>query len=126
MHGGPPKPLTPALRAHGQFQGYIDAWQLRSGLYLQADNAHDTLSIARQSPDGTRHTIRIPGPAGISDGIITTLGPRLLLWSGIGVSASDSLFWYNPATHAIRYIFPTPPKTYGIAGVVPFGIQAAR
>lgn len=126
LHGGAPKALTSALRSHGLFQGYVDAWRLRSGLYLQADNAHDTLSIVRQFPDGTRRTIHIPGPAGISDFIVTTLGPRMLLQSGVGVSPPDSLFWYNPATNAIHYVFRTPPKTYGVFGVVPFGFQAPR
>ena len=123
LRGGAPKPLTPALRSHGLFLGYIDAWRLRGGLYLQADNAHDTLSIVRQFPDGTRLTIHIPGPAGISDFIATSRGPRLLLESGVGVSPSDSLFWYNPATRAIHYVFRTPPKTYGVAGVTTFGFR---
>jgi len=124
MHGGKPKPLTPALRSHGLFLGYVDAWRLPNGLYLQADNARDTLSIVRQSPDGSRRTIRIPGSAGLSDFIETAVGPRLLIETGVGVSASDSLFWYNPATRAIRYVFRTPPKTYGVSGVATFGFRA--
>lgn len=123
MHGGRPKPLTPALRAHGLFQGYVDAWSLPSGLYLQADNSHDTLSIVRQSPSGTEHTIHIPGPAGISDFIDTALGSRLLIDTGLGVSNTSSLFWYNPSTRAIRYVFQTPPTTRGISSVVTFGSQ---
>jgi hypothetical protein len=122
VHARRPKPLTPALRSHGLFQGYIDAWRLPSGLYLQADNAHDTLSIVRQSRDGTRRTIHIPGPAGISDFIDTTFGPRLLIDTGSGVSNTSSLFWYNPATRALHYVFRTPTKIYGVFGVVPFGI----
>jgi hypothetical protein len=123
MRGGPPKPLTPALRAHGLFQGYIDAWRLPSGLYLEADNAHDTPSIVRQSPDGAEHTIHIPGPAGVSDFINTALGSRLLINSGLGVTNTSSLFWYNPATHAIHYVFQTPPQIRGVFGVVTFGSQ---
>ena len=121
LHGGAPSPLTPALRPHGLFQGYVDAWRLPSGLYLQADNAHDTLSIVRQARDGTRHTIHIPRPAGTSDLITTTLGPRMLLWSGVGISPTGSLFWYNPATRTLRYLFRTPPGTYGVAGVLTSG-----
>lgn len=123
MNGSPPKPLTPALRAHGLFQGYFDAWRLPSGLYLQADNSHDTLSIVRQSADGSERTIQIPGSAGISDGIDTALGSRLLVDTGSGVSSTSSMFWYNPATRAIHYVFRTPPKTYGVFGVVTFGSQ---
>jgi TolB protein len=123
MRGGPPRPLTPALRAHGLFQGYFDAWRLPSGLYLQADDAHDTLSIVRQSRDGAEHTIHIPGPAGVSDFIDTALGSRLLIDTGSGVSNTSSLFWYNPATRAIHYVFRTPPQIRGVYGVVTFGSQ---
>lgn len=122
VHAGAPKPLTPALRSHGLFIGYFDAWQLPSGLYLQADDAHDTLSVVHQSPYGTRRTIRIPGPAGLSDFIDTALGRRLLIDTGSGVSSTSSLFWYNPVTRAIQYVFRTPPKTRGVFGVVPFGL----
>jgi TolB protein len=121
LRGGAPKPLTPAIRARGLFLGYVDAWRLPSGLYLQADNAHDTLSIVRQSRDGSEHTINIPGPAGISDFINTALGPRLLINNGLGVSTTSSLFWYNPATRAVRYVFKTPSKILGVYNVIPYG-----
>jgi hypothetical protein len=122
---GPPVPLTPALRPHGLFQGYIDAWQLPSGLYLLADNAHDTLSIVRQYRDGTRRTVSIPGPAGVSDSILASQAGRLLLESNIGGSGGpSSLFWYNPATGSVRYILRTPPGVYGVAGAIPYRYRA--
>ena len=68
--GGSPTAPTPALRPHGLFQGYVNAWQL-DGRHLQADNAHDTLSIVRQFRDGSRRTVTVPGPAGISDWIVS-------------------------------------------------------
>jgi len=126
LHGGSPMPLTPALPNHGLFTGYVGAWRLPSGLYLLADNDRDTLSIVRQSPDGTRHAIHIPGAAGNSDYILTTLGPRLLLQSAIGPGGPSDLFWYNPATRAIRFLFRTPPGKYGVAGVVPYGYRLPR
>jgi hypothetical protein len=119
--GGAPKPLTPALRAHGLFQGYFDAWTLGRQLYLQADNAHDTLSIVRQFADGTRRTITVPGPAGVSDDIIAAYHGRLLLQSSIGPGGASSLFWFNPVTRAEQFIFRAPPRTYGVAGVLPYG-----
>jgi len=84
---GAPRPLTPALRSHGLFQGYVDAWKLGRKLYPQADNSHDTLAIVRQFPDGARRTITVPGPAGVSDAIITAYHGRLLLQSNIGVNS---------------------------------------
>jgi hypothetical protein len=123
LGGGPPTALTPPLRPHGLFQGYVNAWKLASGLYLQADNAHDTLSIVRQLPDGSRHTVTIPGPAGISDSILTSRAGWLLLQSAIGLGGPSSLFWFNPATGSVRFIFRTPPGIYGVAGAIPYGYR---
>jgi len=120
---GAPKPLTPALRPHGLFQGYVDAWKLGRKLYLQADNSHDTLSIVRQFPDGTRRAITVPGPAGVSDLIITAYHGRLLLESNVGQGGPSSLFWFNPATRSIRFIFRTPPGTFGVYLAIAYGYQ---
>lgn len=122
--GGSPTALTPALRLHGLFQGYIDAWKFASVLYLQADNAHDTLSILRQSRDGSRTTIRIHGPAANSDLILTALTGRLLLQSAIGLGCPSSLFWYNPASSSL--LFHTPSGTYDVAGAIPYGYATAE
>jgi len=120
--GGAPRPLTPALRPHGLFQGYIDAWKLGRRLYLEADDAHDTLSIVRQFRDGTRRTITVPGPAGVSDLIITAYRGRLLLQSNIGgPGGPSSLFWFNPVTRSIRFIFRAPAGAIGVAGAIAYG-----
>jgi len=123
LNGGAPVALTPALRAHGLFQGYVNAWRLAGRLYLQADNARDTLSIVRQYRNGSRHTITVPGPAGISDLILTAFAGRLLLQSNIGPGGPVSLFWFNPATRAVRFIFRTPPNTYGAVGAIAYGYR---
>jgi hypothetical protein len=119
---GAPRSLTPALRPHGLFEGYIDAWKLGRRLYLQADDAHDTLSIVRQFRGGARRTISVPGPAGVSDAIITAHRGRLLLQSNIGgPGGPSSLFWFNPATRSIRFIFRAAPGTDGVAGAIAYG-----
>lgn len=120
--GGAPVALTPALRAHGLFQGYVNAWRVAARLYLQADDTHDTLSIVRQDRDGSRHTITVPGPAGISDAILTAFAGRLLLESNIGgPGGPSSLFWFDPATRTVRFIFRAPPNTYGAVGAIAYG-----
>jgi hypothetical protein len=101
----------------------VDAWPLGGSLYLQADNTHDTLSVIRQARDGSDHLISIPGPAGNSDAILTTRAGRLLLQSAIGPGGPSSLFWYNPATRAIQYLFRTPPGLYGVAGAIPYAYR---
>ena len=118
---GAPRPLTPALRPHGLFDGYFNAWKLGTRVYLQADNAHDTLSIVRQFADGTRRTITVPGPAGLSDQIITAYRGRLLLQSNIGPGGPSSLFWFNPLTRTDQFILRAPPGTYGVADTIAYG-----
>ncbi len=122
--GGKPIALTPALRPHGLFQGYVNAWRLPTGLYLQADNAHDTLSIVRQYRDGSEHTVTVPGPARLSDWIVTTLAGRLLLESNVGPGGPSSLFWFAPATRTIHFVFRTPPTVRGVDEAIPYGYES--
>ena len=121
-----PWPLTRALRPHGLFQATSsratsNAWKLGRRLYLQADDAHDTLSIVRQYRGGARRTISVPGPAGVSNAIITAYHGRLLLQSNLGQGGPSSLFWFNPVTRSIRFIFRAPPGSYGVAGAIAYG-----
>jgi TolB protein len=122
LDGGAPVALTPALRPHGLFEGYVNAWRIARRLYLQADDAHDTLSIVRQDRDGSRHTITVPGPAGISDAILTAFAGRFLLESNMGgPGGPSSLFWFDPATRTVRFMFRAPPNTYGAVGAIAYG-----
>jgi hypothetical protein len=121
--GARPRPLTPALRPHGLFEGYVDAWPFSRRLYLQADNAHDMLSIVCQFPDGTRRTIKVPGTPGDSDAIITAYHQRLLVESSVGTGGSSSLFWFNPVTRTEQFIFRAPAGTYGVFQAIPYGYR---
>ncbi len=66
----------------------------------------------------------MPGPAGYSDSIATVFDGRLLLQSSLGVGGPSSLFWFNPVTRTVRFIFRTPAHTYGVAGVIPYGYRS--
>jgi hypothetical protein len=121
--GGAPRPLTPALPPLGHFQGYVGAWTVGTRLYLQAEDDLSNLSIVQQSRDGARQTITVPGPAGNSDAIITAHAGQLLLWSNIGPGGPSSLFWFNPMTRAVRFLFRAKQGTAGISGVVAYGYQ---
>jgi len=121
---GTPRPLTPALRPHGLFQGYFDAWKVDRRLYLEADNAHDTLSIVRQFRHGARRTISVPGPARVSPAIVTAYRGRLLLQSNVGgPGGPSSLFWFNPVTRSIRFLIRAPAGTYGVFDAIAYGYQ---
>ena len=121
IDGGKPAALTPARRPHGLFEGYVNAWRLPTGLYLQADDAHDTLSIVRQYRDGSEHAVHVPGPASVSDWIVAARAGRLLLQSNSGRVGPSSLFWFAPAAGAIHFVFQTPPAVYGVYQAIPFG-----
>jgi hypothetical protein len=124
---GAPTPLTPQRRmprpAPGAFQGYADAFRTRGTLYLQAEIFPNLQSIVRLARDGTPHTVHVPGPVGVSPYIITARNGRLLLRSDVGTNEPrpSSLFWFNPATHAIHYLIRTRPGIYGVCGVIVLG-----
>jgi hypothetical protein len=118
FNGGTPVPLTPALLPHGLFQGYFDAWQISGRVYLQAENARGTGSVVRQYRDGARRTISVPGPAGPDAGIITAYHGQLLLQSSVGPGA---LFWFNPRTRSVHFIFRPPAGAYGVGWDIPYG-----
>jgi len=65
----------------------------------------------------------VPGPAGVSDLIITAYHGRLLLESNVGPGGPGSLFWFNPATRSISFIFRAPPGTYGVYLAIAYGYQ---
>ncbi len=121
--GGAPTALTPRLRMHRRFLGYADAFRTRGTVYLQAFIFPNVRSIVRLARDGTRHTIRVPGPAGVSPQIVTARNGRLLLQSDVVTTRPrpSSLFWFNPATHAIQYVIRTPPGIYGVCGAIVLG-----
>jgi hypothetical protein len=63
----------------------------------------------------------VPGPAGVSDYMLTARHGQLLLESGIGPGGPSSLFWLNPATGKLRFLFRAPAGHYGVAGAIPYG-----
>jgi hypothetical protein len=119
LHGRSPRPLTAAIRPHGGFNGYDDAWQLGSDVYLQGDSGPDeTLTVIRQG----HGLVTVPGPGGVSPAILTANAGQLLLWSNIGgPGGPSSLFWFNPGTGAEHFLFRAPAGVYGVAGAIPYG-----
>jgi len=113
--GGRPSALTPQRGARSRDFGDIGAWQLRSGLYLQALGACGTLEIARQAANGSIAILSVPGSRG-SDRLLTAQGDRLLVESPTGCFPGASLLWFNPSSRHANVLF-----TGGVIGAVPFG-----
>jgi hypothetical protein len=40
--------------------------------------------------------------------------------SGLPAGGPDSLFWYNPATRSVRFVFRPPPGRYGVFDAIPY------
>lgn len=98
------------------------AWQLGGRLYVQAEVSCP--SIDQVSPSNSVHSVRVPGIRSAS--MVDSAGPRLLVTgSPRCLSASNSLFWFNPSTHALTYVFHPRGASFGVVRVVPFGLQVA-
>ena len=120
VSGARPKALTRPHdpRTTGDF-GDLDAWQLPSGLYLQAAGACGVLHIYRQARNGS---IKLVIPPHTTDDIrvLTARGSRLLVQAPTDCIGSVSLLWYNPATQAEQWLIRPPGHVIGVTVAVPF------
>ena len=120
VSGAHPKALTPPRNPNrsGDF-GDLDAWQLPSGLYLQAAGACGVLHIYRQAPGGSIKLITVPHTNG-DNRVLTARGSRLLVEAPTDCTGSVSLLWYNPGTGAEQWLIRAPGNVLGVANAVPF------
>jgi hypothetical protein len=118
--GKRPSALTPQRSGTGQDLGDIGAWQLSSGLYLQALGACGTVEIFRQAANGSITPVVPAHTAGNNNRIVTALGARLLIDAQTGCPGSESLLWFNPATRAEQWLLRSPAGGGGVIGVVAY------
>ena len=120
VSGAHPKALTPPRNParSGDF-GDLDAWQLPSGLYLQAAGACGVLHIYRQAPGGSIKLITVPHTNG-DNRVLTARGSRLLVQAPTDCTGSVSLLWYDPGTRAEQWLIRAPGNVLGVANAVPF------
>jgi hypothetical protein len=125
VSGRAPSALTSA-RVTPPVIANLDAWRLPSGLYLQSAGACGSLFISRQHSNGRTSVVNVPGTNGQLNMIITAAGSRLLVEAGTGCEPSNSLLWFNPASHAEQWLIKTPGNVDGVTAVVPFCSRAQR
>src|SRR5438876_1802541 len=120
VSGARPKALTRPHdpRTTGDF-GDLDAWQLPSGLYLQAAGACGVLHIYRQARNGSIKLI-IPPHTTDDDRVLIARGSRLLIQAPTDCTGSNSLLWYDPGTHAEQWLIRPPAHVIGVTVAVPF------
>ncbi|HWM99678.1 MAG TPA: hypothetical protein VNO54_21765, partial [Streptosporangiaceae bacterium] len=120
VSGARPKALTPPRNpARSPDLGDLDAWQLSSGLYLQAAGPCGVLHIYRQAPGGSIKLITVPHTNG-DNRVLTARGSRLLVQAPTDCTGSVSLLWYDPGTRAEQWLIRAPGKVLGVANAVPF------
>jgi hypothetical protein len=113
--GARPAALTPQRGQNGPDYGDIDAWRVPGGaLYLQALASCGPPFIARANPDGTVTPLLIPGV------VVAQAGPWLLTEQAAGCLGSTSLLWFNPVTHAERWVLRTPAADPGVISAAAF------
>jgi TolB protein len=120
VSGARPKALTRPHdpRTTGDF-GDLDAWQLPSGLYLQAAGACGVLHIYRQARNGSIKLV-IPPHTTDDNRVLTARGSRLLVQAPTDCIGSVSLLWYNPATQAEQWLIRPPAHAFGVTVAIPF------
>lgn len=120
VNGARPTALTPQRSISSGDYGDLDAWQLPSGLYLQAAGACGTLQIFRQAANGAITRITPPHTTGNNNVIVTTSGSRMLVHAETGCPGSMSLLWYDPHTHAEQWLMKAPGSQRGVVAVAPY------
>jgi hypothetical protein len=120
VSGARPRALTRPHdpRTTGDF-GDLDAWQLPSGLYLQAAGACGVLHIYRQARNGSIKLI-IPPHTTDDDRVLTARGSRLLIQAPTDCTGSNSLLWYDPGTRAEQWLIRPKGNVIGAANAIPF------
>jgi len=117
--GAHPKALTPPRNPRSGDLGDLDAWQLSSGLYLQAAGPCGVLHIFRQARGGSIKLVTVPHTNGDNQ-VLTARGSRLLIQAPTDCTGSVSLLWYDPGKRAEQWLIRAPRNVLGVASAVPF------
>jgi TolB protein len=118
--GARPTALTQQRSGHGPDLGDLDAWQLPSGLYLQAASGCGVIYIAKQASDGSASTVNVPQTTGNDNQIVTADGGKLLVRAQTSCAESTSLLWFTPATSAVQMLIRAPSGIQGVIAAVPY------
>jgi TolB protein len=117
--GARPTALTPRRSGSGGDLGDLDAWQLSSGLYLQSAGPCGVLQIFKQARGGSITLVKVPHTTG-DNHVLTAAGSRLLIQAPTSCIGSNSLLWFNPATHSEQWLIRAPGNVIGVAMAIPF------
>jgi hypothetical protein len=115
VSGARPTALTPQRGQNGPDYGDINGWRVPGGgLYVQALASCGPPFIARANQNGTVTPLLVPGV------VVARVGWWLLTEQAGGCLGSTSLLWFNPVTHAERWVFRTPAADAGVISAAAF------
>jgi TolB protein len=115
VSGSQPAALTPQRGQNGPDYGDINGWRLPGGaLYVQALASCGPPFLARAEQNGSVTPVLIPGV------VVAQAGQWLLTEQAGGCLGSTSLLWFNPVTHAERWVFRTPAADAGVISAAAF------
>jgi TolB protein len=118
--GAQPTALTSQRTGKGPDLGDINAYQLPTGLYLQATGACGVIFIAKQASDGSATTVTVPQTTGNDNQIVTAQGARLLVRAQTSCQSSTSLLWFTPSSNAVQMLIKTPAGVEGVEAAIPY------
>ena len=118
--GARPTALTQQRTGKGPDLGDINAFQLPTGLYLQATGACGVIFIARQASDGSATTVTGPQTTATDNPIVTAPGSRQLVRARTSCRASTSLLWFTPSSNAVQMLIKTPAGVEGVEAAIPY------
>jgi hypothetical protein len=104
----------------GVYFGDGDAWQLPSGLYVQAIGRCSVPLIFQQAANGPLTPVAPPNIAGATNEILAALGPQLLIETS-DCGSDTSLLWFNPATQAEQWLLRAPDGSDGVIDALAYG-----
>jgi hypothetical protein len=116
VSGATPTALTPVRTAPPDF-GDVDAWQLPTGLYLQAEPGCGPPFIAKQPADAAP-IVAVPG--GSASVVVATSGNRMLVQQFRECLPGSSLGWFTPATSAAQSVLTAPANSTGVISAIPY------
>lgn len=114
VSGAAPTALTPQRPVDSPDYGDVDAWQLSTGLYLQAEAGCGPPFIAREL---SGNAVQAVSPA---SEVIATSGDRMLVQQYSECVPASSLVWLNPATSSDQRVLTALPNSTGVVSAIAF------
>ncbi|HYK67120.1 MAG TPA: hypothetical protein VEV45_04180 [Streptosporangiaceae bacterium] len=114
VSGAAPTALTPQRPAGSADFGDVDAWQLPTGLYLQAEAGCGPPFIAKEL-SGT--AVQAISPASV---VVATSGDRMLVQRYSECMPGSSLVWLNPATGNAQRVLTAQRDSIGVWSAIAF------